>query len=164
MVPNSGKRRNPRIPRLILGIAKEVYELFLDGHVPESRKVRRRLISLIKNELDKDPKNTRLWCMLGDLYTHKAKRMDCFCAALRVDPSDAEANAEIARLYAESHNCRYAKCIDRALEHCRSADIEESVIWAALEAARIARDHARIQTAINIGRTRFPESSLFETR
>ena len=149
----------PTIPKSIMGTADTMYRFLLSGQVCEGRRLRRNLIRYIRRELDRNPENVRLWCMLGDLYTFQKRRMDCCRQALRTDPSDAEANAEIARLYAAERDRRYALHFDRALRHCRGADIEESIIYSALEAARAAQDQKRIQRALKLGRRRFPDSS-----
>jgi|GEM_PF-3725790 len=148
--------------KAILDTAEEMYGLLLDGKLTEGRRLRRSLVSRILRELKEKPGTTRLWCMLGDLYTHRAKRMDCYREALRIEPSDPESNAEIARLYAHQNDRRYKRHFDRTLEFCRGVDIEESIIYSALEAARAARDSEREQRAIRLGRRRFPDCSLFE--
>lgn len=84
-----------------------------------------------------------------------------FPPGLKAEPDDAEVNAEIARLYAEKSDRRFAECFDRALRHCRGIDIEDSVIYTAIEAAEVAGDQERQTKAIRIGRRRFPDCSLF---
>lgn len=160
---SSQSRRRPgyEIPQTILAAADTVFRTFLSGHVDESRRLRRNLIRRIQRLLDNEPGHVRLWCMLGDLYTSRHMMLCSLQRALRVDPYDAEANAEIARIYAEKHDKRYARHFDCALRNCRGVDIEESVIYAALEAAREAGDEARVARAMRLGRNRFPDSSLF---
>jgi len=88
--------------------------------------------------------------------------MHCFRRALKIDPTDAEANAELARLYAETHDRRYARHFDRAITHCRGLDIEDCVIYAAMEAARIGGDDKRREKARRLGARRFPDDILFD--
>lgn len=163
MARKQRRQHEAAIPKPLLVMADTVCRLFLTGHVCESRKLRTNLIKCILREVDRNPNNTRLWCMLGDVYTFKSKMMHCYRRALTTSPNDPEANAEIAILYAGKRDRRYATHFDRALRYCRGVDIEDSIIYSALEAARLARDETRVKRALRFGRTRFPDCVLFES-
>lgn len=156
------RKRAYSIPKDILAEADSVYRLFLSGSVGKSRLLRRRLIKRICRELEVTPGQARLWCLLADLYTFRSKKMDCYRNALRGDPRDPESNAEIAELYAGKGDQRYRAHFDRALEFCRRVDIEDSIIYTALEAARAAGDAQREQKATRLGLRRFPDCVLFQ--
>lgn len=156
------ERVDTAIPKAVLNAADTVFRLFLSGRVAESRVKRRSLIRHIRSRLNAKPEHIRLWCMLGELYTHRKWRLECYRTALRRNPLDAESNAEIARLYAEANDRRYKEHFDRALNSCRGVDIEDSIIYAALEAARVAGDAQRQRRALKLARRRFPDCSLFQ--
>lgn len=146
------------ISKALLADADTVYRMWLNGRRNESARVRRSLIRRLRRHLRENRNQVRLWCLLGDLYTFRKKRLECFRRAVGADPNDAEANAEIAELYAEQGNPRYAMHLDRALQNCRGVEIEDSIIYSALEAARKAKDQGRTEKALRLGRRRFPDS------
>ncbi len=150
------------LPDSVLSLSEEMDFTWLSGRRQEASKLRRRVFGLIRRHLARDPKNVRLWCLLGDTYGQTAKRVDCYRRALQSDPGDPEANAELAELYATTGDTRWAQHFDRALATCRGFDVEESVIYAAKEAAAIAGDAKRERRARTLGARRFPHCSLFE--
>jgi hypothetical protein len=158
------KTRNSwEIAESLATLHEEVLRLFLTGRVSESAKLRRVLIRRLRTELEVQHRNTRLWCVLGETYSSAKKRIACYREALRTNPRDAEACAEVAELYAKCGDSRYARYFDRALLYCRGIDIEDSIIYSALQAARAAQDKRRIQRALRLGRRRLPDCSLFQS-
>lgn len=149
------------IPSDILKDTEKMYLLFFGGKREAASRLRRSLIRRIKKILQKAPHDIALWCELGDLYKWRKKKKMCFQRAIHIDDRDPEANAELAELYAEEGNPRYLEHAHLALRYCRGFDVEESVILAVLEAGRAARNEKLVQRALALGRSRFPESSLF---
>jgi len=145
----------------IHNMAEKYYRLFLSGHVVDSTKFKRKLIRQIKRELDVRPRHPALWCMLGDLHTHHSKRIKFYRRAIEICPRHGEAHAELAIEYAETHDPKYAKCIDNAVRFCLNDILEEDILYTALDAARIARDHKRADRVLKLGQRRFPDCSLF---
>jgi len=143
-------------------MAEEYYRLFLSGHIVDSTKLKRKLIRRIKRELDARPRLPSLWCMLGDLYTHHSKRIEFYKHAIDVCSRHGEGYSELARDYAAIRDPRYGICIDKAVRFCCNDILEEEVLYAALDAARIARDEKRAERVRRIGQRRFPDCSLFD--
>lgn len=83
MVRQKYKKTNHTSSDEIVAAVEKMLRLQLSGCESEGRKLRRTLIGKIRSELEKRPNNPRLWCQLGDIYTVREKRMDCFRRALR---------------------------------------------------------------------------------
>jgi len=144
------------VPQHIVQLAKETYGTWVDGKRQQSESLRRRLRRMIRRALDRDRFNVRLWCLLGDTYRTKDSKAECFRQALRIDPLDPEANAELAELYAKMGKPEFAIHLDAAVENSRGVDIEDSILYTAMEAARLAGDEVRRQHVCKLGLERFP--------
>ena len=154
-------RHGSTIPQSVSMLNEQVLRLWLSGRRQEAAKLRRRLITLIRRELKQDATNVRLWCLLGDTFSRSAQRMACYRRALGIDPNDGESNAELARICAQKRNRLFSRHFDRAIKNSRKSDVEESVVYAAMDAATIAGDSAREKRARRLGARRFPDSTLF---
>jgi Flp pilus assembly protein TadD len=124
--------------------------LLIDGKLTEGRKLQCRLIRDIRRAIAFNPPNPRLWCLLGDHYKATARQAHCYRQALRADPYDPEANAELAYICAcAGDRRRFERYFERVLDSCRGFDIEDFVIYQALDAAREIKDSVRERRALN---------------
>jgi len=156
-----------RHPQL-LDLSREAEQLWhaqIAGHPTEADRRRRRLIRRAKGLVAAEPRNVRAWLLLGDIYTRANKRVACYRRALRILPTEAEAHAELARLFADRGDRRFRQHAEAALRNCAKSSVEESVIYTVLEAAREAQSATLASRAIRLGKARYPKSWMFrETR
>lgn len=152
----------------LLDLSREAEQLWyaqIAGHPTEADRRRRRLMRRAKGLVTAEPRNVRAWLLLGDIYTRANKRVACYRRALRILPTEAEAHAELARLFADRGDPRYRRHAEAALRDCAKSCVEKHVIYRVLEAAREARSAALASKAIRLGKARYPKSWMFrETR
>ena len=161
MTSRTRSEESCELPFSVLELADKMYCTYFSGQRAEAARMRRRLVYLIRRELERDPRNVRLWCVLGDTYTVVGRQIEYYKCALRIDLNDAEANAELASLYARSRKRLFAKHFDRALKNCRRSEVEASVISEAMDAAKAAGDEQREERARRLGARRYPNHTLF---
>ncbi len=146
----------------ILARAERMYRFELTGNRVEATRIRRSLMSHLLRVVRADRVKVPALLLLGDLYQRRANRMKCYRRVLKVMPREAEANAEIALLFAEAKDPRYAHHCDAALNYCRGHEVEDVVIYTVVEAAGTIGDDCRARRALRLGRRRFPASLLFD--
>lgn len=156
------RERRHALPDRILGLVHRMYIEKLSGRNGEAARLRREAIRAIRCALEVDSNNGRLWCQLGDIYAVRQLRVECYRRALSANPHDSEAHAELCRLFAQTAKGRFGTHFDSALRYCHTSDVEESVIYAAMDGAKVAGQLKRKERARRIGARRFPDSSLFQ--
>jgi hypothetical protein len=146
----------------LLRLAERVCVCALRGKASLASSLRKSLVARLSAVLREDTHNVEAWLMLGDARRWTRKRIESYRRAVKLEPWQPEAHAELAQLYAGLGKPAYALHCDLALSHCKGYDIEDHVIWTVMEAANVAKDAARARRAQRLGRRRFPESRLFQ--
>lgn len=162
-MPWTSHRAYPSAIERLLLHSETVHALLLSGRRVESMRMRRLLLRAIHRAIERNPTDPRLWCLLGDHYKAASLSARCYRRALKVAPRDAEANSELAYFSACRGDRRsFKQHFDLTMATCRGDDIEDFVIFKAMDAARRAKDGARERRALMLGRKRFPGNSFFD--
>lgn len=96
-------------------VARSLRQVVKGNHEAATR-LRQKAIRTGKRLMQIDP-SPSLWILLGDVYTQRQKKMMCYWRALKLDPTNSEANFEYARSKLDMGVSprRLAAYVDRAM-------------------------------------------------
>lgn len=138
-----------------------MFENYLSGKRGIAANQRRSIRKRLRASLAKNPEAPEAWLQLGDLYIHNDKRLACFRKALKYQPGNVKAHAEIADCLAQRGDRRFAKHVDEALRSRRKGLDDDLSILTCQQAADLMGDSKRSTRAFNLGKRLYPKSDLF---
>lgn len=127
---------------------------------PADLHVQRGLILAIKRDMQVRPTPFH-WLLLSLLYRTRRAKQTAVRHALRLDPGNPEAHAELADLIARSDPSAAAAHLEAALSNLRGYDLEEEILYDVALVAQTIRAPGIAERAARRGRRKFPGSSFF---
>lgn len=157
------KKRKPTVgpgPEFdaLLALANQMYLAHFRHQSRDRSELRRRLNRGLERWVRKYPQYPDGWILMGDVAVRNSRKLRCYREAIAVDPHNADAHSELARLLAADHDPAYVQHARIALRHARGTELEDVTLQNVYEAAQAAGDKRLARRALRFGRERFPQA------